>query len=177
MKFIKFTTLILVVAIIVAILSYQKVISKILLPQYIDWAYETDRQGLESGTPLNAQELFLANDIGIQNPEKVRIAYVDEVPFPYENFALKILGEALGFIGEGIINNAQVFGYSIYVRNGYELNRPKLAHELVHVLQIERTSLDHVITQHFSDLAEYGYDKAPLEVEAFKANNEYASDW
>ncbi|MDF2179823.1 hypothetical protein P2G88_16345 [Aliiglaciecola sp. CAU 1673] len=177
MKFIKFTTLILVVAIIGAVLSYEKIISNILLPQYIDWAYETDKQGLESGSPLNAQELSLATDIGIQNPKKVRIVYVDEVPFPYENFALKTLGEALGFIGEGIINNAQVFGYSIYVRNGYELNRPKLAHELVHVLQIERTSLDHIITQHFSDLAEYGYDKAPFEVEAFKANEEYASNW
>ncbi|MGO2168383.1 MAG: hypothetical protein ACTH3M_08815, partial [Pseudoalteromonas sp.] len=92
MKFIKFTTCILVVAIVVAALSYQKVISKILLPQYIDWAYETDRQGLESGTPLNAQEFSLATDIGIQNPDKVRIVYVDEVPFPYENFALKTLG-------------------------------------------------------------------------------------
>ncbi|MEP4890709.1 MAG: hypothetical protein ABJV04_11835 [Aliiglaciecola sp.] len=70
-----------------------------------------------------------------------------------------------------------MFGYSIYVRHGYELDRPKLAHELVHVLQIERANLDHIITQHFSDLAEYGYDKAPLEVEAFKANKEYASDW
>ncbi|MEP1382383.1 MAG: hypothetical protein ABJK64_01175 [Paraglaciecola sp.] len=174
MKFLKFTLFILVVAIIVVILSYQKIISNILLPQYIDWAYETDKQGLESGVPLSAQELSLATDIGIQNPEKVRVVYVDEVPFPYDNFALKTLGEALGFIGEGIINNAQVFGYSIYVRNGYELNRPKLAHELVHVLQIERASLDHIITQHFSDLAEYGYDNAPLEVEAFKANKEYA---
>ncbi|HAW93211.1 MULTISPECIES: hypothetical protein [unclassified Arsukibacterium] len=177
MKFIKVTTLILSVAIIVAILSYQKIISNILLPQYIDWAFETDNKGLESGVALNAQELSLATDIGIQNPEKVRIVYVDEIPFPYENFALKTLGEALGFIGEGITNNAQVFGYSIYVRNGYELNRPKLAHELVHVLQIERTSLDHIITKHFSDLAEYGYDKAPLEVEAFKANKDYAADW
>ncbi len=177
MKFIKFTTLILTAAIIIALLSYQKIISNILLPQYIDWSLATDKQGLESGVPLNARELSLAIDIGIQHPEKVRIVYVDEVPFPYENFALKTLGEALGFIGEGIINNAQVFGYSIYVRHGYELNRPNLAHELVHVLQIERTSLSHIITQHFSDLAEYGYDKAPLEVEAFKANKEYAADW
>ncbi|WP_252728334.1 hypothetical protein [Alteromonas sp. C1M14] len=99
--------------------------------------------------------------------------HVEEVPFPYENIALKTLGEALGFIGEGITNNAQAFGYSIYVRNGYELNRPKLAH----VLQIERSSLDQVITQHFSDIAEFGYDKAPLEVEAFKANIQYAADW
>ncbi|WP_414829664.1 hypothetical protein [Alteromonas sp. H39] len=177
MKFIKFTAIILVVAIIAAALSYQKIISNILLPQYIDWAFETDKEGLASGTPLNARQLSLASDIGIQKPEKVRVVYVDEVPFPYENFALKTLGEALGFIGEGVINNAQVFGYSIYVRNGFELNRAKLAHELVHVLQIERSSLDNVITQHFSDLAEYGYENAPLETEAFKANERYAAEW
>lgn len=90
---------------------------------------------------------------------------------------MKILGEALGFIGEGIVNNAQVFGYLIYVRNGFELNKPKLAHELVHVLQIERSSLEAIITQHFSDLAKYGYGKASLEVEVFKANEKYSGDW
>lgn len=177
MKFFKFTVLTFIVLIIGAVLSYQKIISDILIPQYVDWAYETERKGSESGVPLNSRELALAADIGIQKPEKVRIVHVEEVPFPYENFALKTLGEALGFIGEGITNNAQAFGYSIYVRNGYELNRPKLAHELVHVLQIERSSLDQVITQHFSDIAEFGYDKAPLEVEAFKANKQYAADW
>ena len=83
------------------------------------------------------------------------------------------MGLSLGFIGENIINNAQVFGYSIYVRKGYELDTPKLAHELVHVLQIERSSLDKIIFQHLSDLAKYGYSNAPLEVEAFKANKKY----
>lgn len=125
---------------------------------------------------MNSRELALAADTGIQKPEKVRVVRVEEVPFPYENFALKTLGETLGFIGEGIVNNSQVFGYSIYVRNGYELNRPKLAHELDHELQIERSGLYQVVTQHFSDLAEYGYDKAPLEVEAFKANKKYAAN-
>jgi len=173
MKFFKLTVLILFALIIGAALSYQKIISDILIPQYVDWAYETERKGLESGIPLNSRELALAADIGIQKPEKVRIVHVEEVPFPLENFALKTLGEVLGFIGEGITNNAQAFGYSIYVRNGYELNRPKLAH----VLQIESSSLDQVITQHFSDIAEFGYDKAPLEVEAFKANKQYAADW
>lgn len=62
--------LVLVVAIIIAVLSYEKLISNILLPQYIDWAYETDKKGLESGIPLNAQELSLAEEIGIQNPKK-----------------------------------------------------------------------------------------------------------
>lgn len=177
MKFIKYTALTLVVLVIIVALSYERIIASVLLPQYINWAYETDRKGLEMGTPLNEKELLLAAEIGIKHPEKVRIVYVDEVPFPYENVALKVFGEAVGLVGEGIINNAQVFGYSIYARKGFVLNRPKLAHELVHVLQVERASLDRVVTQHFFDMAEYGYDNAPLEVEASKANVMYSADW
>ena len=74
----------------------------------------------------------------------------------------------------GAINNAQVSGYSIYVRKGYELDRPRLAHEFVHVLQIERSSLTEVMVQHLSYLARYGYENAPLEVEASQANEKYA---
>lgn len=44
MKFFKFTALILVVAIIVSIVSYQKIISDILRPQYVDWAHETEKK-------------------------------------------------------------------------------------------------------------------------------------
>ena len=44
-------------------------------------------------------------------------------------------------------------------------------------MQIERASLEQVITQHFSDLAEYGYRDSPLEAEAFQANEDYAEDW
>lgn len=47
----------------------------------------------------------------------------------------------------------------------------------MHVLQIERSSLDKVVTQHFYDMAEYGYDEAPLEVEAAAANKRYSADW
>lgn len=144
-----------------------------LLKEYIEWAKETDKLGLESGEALDKEGLILAKEIGTQHPEKVRIIYVNSVPYPYENKALKTLGENLGLIGKDIINNAQVFGYSIYVRNGYELDRPKLAHELVHVLQIERASLAKVVMQHMQDMTKYDYQDAPLEVEAFKANIKY----
>lgn len=173
----KIFLLILTVLFAVLFLSYEKIISHVLLPQYIDWAHETEAKGRAIGTPLSSRQLLLAAEIGIEKPELVKIVYVDEVPFPRENFALKTLGEALGFIGEGIVNNAQVFGYSIYVRKGYKLDKPKLAHELVHVLQIERSDLASVVTQHFSDLAKYGYNNAPLEVEAFAANKKYRGSW
>lgn len=163
-----------VILITLAVVFHQKLIFTFLVPQYIEWAEDIEVQGLNSGQALDSDGITLAKDIGIKHPEKVRIIYVDVVPYPYENTALRLLGEALGFIGEGIVNNAQVFGYSIYVRHGFELDRPKLAHELVHVLQVERSNLADVTKQHLADLAEYGYDNAPLEVEAAQANKDYA---
>ncbi|MEZ9138751.1 MULTISPECIES: hypothetical protein [unclassified Shewanella] len=177
MKILKIITLMFITVAIVIVLSYEKIITSVLLPQYIDWAYEVDRKGQEIGVSLDKKELLLAAEIGIVHPEKVRIVYVNEVPFPYENFALKVFGEGVGIVGEGIINNAQVFGYSIYARKDFELNRTRLAHELVHVLQIERASLDIVVSQHFSDMSKYEYDKAPLEMEAFEANKKYSENW
>ncbi|KZN30522.1 hypothetical protein N480_06075 [Pseudoalteromonas luteoviolacea S2607] len=177
MKTVKLLSLVIISLLFVLAFFHQKVISLTLLPQYIEWAHTIESQGLEVGTGLSKRELALAKEIGIKHPEKVKIVYVEEVPFPYENFALKTLGEALGFIGEGIVNNAQVFGYTIYVRNGFDLNKPKFAHELVHVLQMERMGMHNVVTQHFSNLAEYGYNSAPLEVEAFEANKKYSQDW
>lgn len=152
---------------------YEDIVSKILLPQYIEWGYQTEAKGLKLGIPLDEDGLKLARDVGVKSPEKIRIVYVDEVPFPYDNFALKMLGESVGFIGENIIVEAQAFGYSIYVRNDYEFDKPKLAHEIVHVLQIERSNFEDVTFQHLSDLAKYGYSNAPLEVEAFEANKKY----
>lgn len=177
MKAFKLTVLFIVTAIVAVIVFHKEIITSVLVPQYIAWAHETEKQGQKVGVPLSQRERQLAIDIGIQKPELVRIIYVDEVPFPHDNFALKTLGEALGFVGEGIINNAQVFGYSIYVRHGFQLDKPKLAHELVHVLQIERSSLDEVVTQHFADMSVYSYEEAPLEAEAFLANEKYKAGW
>jgi len=173
MKKIIFSIALILVALMVGVINHQKIVSIVVIPPYVEWASQTDALGLENGKRLDEKQLEIASEIGIKHPEKVRIVYVNEVPFPYENLILKTVGEALGFIGEGIINNAQVFGYSIYVRKGYEMTTPRLAHELVHVLQIERANLEQVITQHFSDLANYGYENSPLEAEAFQANEKY----
>jgi hypothetical protein len=173
MKILKVFAGVMIVVVCGAVFFHQQLIMMLVLPQYIEWAAQTEVKGLQVGVALDEQQLLLAKEIGIKSPENVRLVYVDEVPFPRENPVLNAVGEALGFIGEGIINNAQVFGYSIYVRKGYSLTTPNLAHELVHVLQIERSNLEQVITQHFADLVTYGYDDSPLEVEAFKANERY----
>lgn len=95
-------------------------------------------------------------------------------PFPYENKDLKRMGLSLGFIGKDIKNEAQAFGYSIYVRKDLNFTFSKLAHELVHAMQIERSdSFSTYVIQYLNDLAKYGYSKSPLEIEAFQANKKY----
>lgn len=152
---------------------HQKIIEFTFVNPYAEWAEKIDTEGLQVGHPLDQKHLDIAKEIGIKNPEKIRLVYVDEVPFPRENSLLKFIGETAGLIGDGIVNNAQVFGYSIYIRKGFQMDTPKLAHELVHVLQVERASFKDVLSGHLLGVLEHGYEDSPIEAEAFKANVKY----
>lgn len=145
-----------------------------LIGQYIDWAAVIDKSGQQQGIALSAAQQVIARDVGVAAPERVRLIYLPAVPFPLDNPGLKLLGESLGFIGPGIVNNAQVFGYAIYVRDGFVLDTPKLAHELVHVRQIEHSSFQSITLWHLWDLVWYGYKNSRIEAEAFLANEKYA---
>ena len=146
------------------------------LRRYVDWANRIEIEGQRSGLPLSGKQIELAKQIGIKHPEKVRLVFVDKVPFPDDDEDMRKVGEALGFIGPGVINNAQAFGYTIWVRNGYTLDRPKLAHELVHVQQIERSgNFGEFVFQYMMQLREHGHYDMPLEIEAYAANEEYKS--
>lgn len=146
-----------------------------LIGQYIDWAADIDKSGRQQGITLSAAQQVIAREVGVSAPELVRLIYLPAVPFPVDNPGLKLLGESLGFIGPDIVNNAQVFGYTIYVRDGFVLDTPKLAHELVHVRQIEQSSFQAITLWHLWDLVWYGYKHSRIEAEAFLANEKYAS--
>ena len=144
------------------------------MTRYIEWAQSIEAEGQKRGTPLDAQQIDLAHEIGIKHPEKVRLVFVDTVPFPTEDESLRQIGEGLGFIGAEVINNAQAFGYTIWVRKGFMLDRPSLAHELVHVAQIERSeSFGAYARQYMLELSEHGHAAMPLELEAYEANRKF----
>jgi len=144
------------------------------LVKYVDWAKSIEAQGQQRGTPLNPEQLELAIRIGIQQPEKVRLVFVDEIPFPTHDADMRQVGESLGFIGSGVTNNAQAFGYTVWVRKGFVLDRPRLAHELVHVAQIERSaSFGAYASAYIDQLRKFGHANMPLEREAYEANRKY----
>ena len=154
--------------------SQEEFLSK-FMAYYVKWAEEIEARGQTTGTPLDPDQARLAAEVGIKHPENVRLVFVDEVPFPTENPEIKLAGETFGFIGPGIVNNAQAFGYTIWVRKGFTLDRPRLAHELVHVMQIERSpSFAAYAGRYVSELVQFGHEKSPLELEAYEANQRYA---
>jgi len=143
--------------------------------EYSQWAGEIEQQAFKTGEKLSAVDLEMARKIGVKAPEKIRVVTQKDVPFPKHNKFLLGIGETLGLVGPGVINNAQVFGHAIYVAEHYELDRPRTAHELVHVMQFEREgSFANVLQLYLKEVATYGYDNAPLEVEAYQANKDYA---
>lgn len=147
------------------------------LGKYIDWASSIETEGQQRGTPLTSEQIELAREVGINRPQDVRLIFVDTVPFPTDDEAMRKVGEDLGFIGPDVINNAQAFGYTIWVRNGFTLDRPSLAHELVHVAQIERSAnFGAYVKQYMMELLEHGHTEMPLEIEAYKANQRYQCD-
>jgi hypothetical protein len=144
------------------------------LANYAAWAKNVEAEGMERGTPLSAEQIELASQIGIKHPENVRLVFVDAVPFPTNDEVMRRIGEKLGFIGPGVTNNAQAFGYTIWVRDGFTLDRPSLAHELVHVAQIERSEgFDAFVKRYMMELLERGHADMPLETEAYEANQAY----
>lgn len=146
------------------------------LANYVEWVRTIEIEGQARGIALTPKQIELATRIGIEHPEKVRLVYVDEIPFPSEDPQMRKIGEELGFVGPGITNNAQAFGYTIWVRNGFDLTWPLLAHELVHVQQIERNaSFGAFVEKYMKQLIAHGHENMPLEVEAYEANRIHAS--
>ena len=58
-------------------------------PLSIKYVKKHEQIALSQGVPLRPQYLKIARDIGIQNPEKIRVLYVDKMPLPENDVHLK----------------------------------------------------------------------------------------
>ena len=133
----------------------------------IEYAKENEKEALENGSELTANEKKLARKIGIKNVDKIRVMYVNEFPFPKDKH-LAELARSIGF--DSPFMGGFTFGYGVYIRNGEE---QLLAHELIHVRQYENMGIDAFMTRYMLELAVMGYRSAPLEVEAYNESNNY----
>lgn len=134
-----------------------------LVPEAITWAKAQAQHVAVSGRLLTEPGLALARHVGVKNPELVRLLYVDQLPVPIKQLALRqlILGERL-FEGRAGLT----LGHSIMIVHGCADAR-LVSHELRHVHQYEELGgIDGFMPTYLGQIASVGYDLAPLEIDA-----------
>jgi len=135
-----------------------------LLPAAELFIRENEARAQEKGIPLNSNQLIVATKVGLDSPNKVRVYYVDHLPFPKDPTLAKL---AMKFGYGSPRMAAHTYGYGIWIKNTARGNRELMSHELIHVRQAEQKGVREQIKQYLMQLFIYGYDKAPMELEAY----------
>lgn len=142
-----------------------------LVPCAIAWAEAQSEEIRAKGAPLSSEQLRLATAVGVTRPELVRVCEVSRVPAP-EDTELRKIGSSLGLLGPAMIGIT--FGYGIYLVNGHVTNR-LVSHECRHVQQYEAAgSIAAFLSEYLSQLLSFGYDDAPLEIDARSHERDHA---
>lgn len=134
-----------------------------LLPRAIAWAEDKSNEVAATGVPLSEFETRLARAVGVADPQRIRIAIVPILPLP-DNPELRAAALQSGLLGPGMIG--LTLGYGIYLCDGYVSNR-LLSHECRHVHQYENAgSIKDFLPEYLHQIATFGYDNAPYEIDA-----------
>ncbi len=134
-----------------------------MLPTAIAWAKSQEQLAMEAGAPLDKDFLDIAYRVGVQRPNSVRVMIVDQLPQP-EDPSLQEAARKTGLLGPEI--KGLTLGYAIFIVSGHKTVR-LLSHECRHVNQYEKYgSIDAFLSVYLKQIVVYGYQNAPLEVDA-----------
>lgn len=132
-----------------------------LAPSLARWSETREASILKKGQPLPDSLLHFAKDLGIHDPENLRVELQQKIPVP---------------LPASIVSLAQKFGLPVFHPAGMCLGRgiscqslddPLLRHELVHTLQYQRLGSHRTFMWHYLyQCLHHGYYQAPLEIEA-----------
>ena len=116
---------------------------------------------------MTDRECELARQVGVAQPERIRINVVSELPRPDDAELWRVL--APGWSDKVGLT----LGYAVYMVDGYADDR-LLRHECRHVHQVERAgSVAAFIDRYFREYAKWGYWAMPLERDARDHGSNY----
>jgi hypothetical protein len=137
---------------------------KMLLPLACQWAEEQERIILRDGVALTAAQMEDARRIGVQQPERVRLRVVEEIPAP-QGSILRAAAERAGLVSPFTIG--LTLRYGIFIRADHWGERRLVIHELAHTAQYERLGGFHpFLSAYLDECLTVGYPFGPLEQEA-----------
>jgi hypothetical protein len=149
-----------------------RVVTLLILPFVHFWAKRHERDILRHGSRLSMQQLEDAARVGVQEPDRVRVLFVEKVPPHMPRFLRKIAAR----LGLGPATTAgMALGHGIFVRADQSDRRDLLVHELVHTAQYERLGFRRFLRQYLRECLADGYPSGKLEAEATRLASEPAA--
>ena len=137
-----------------------------ILPLAVQWAEAKEKVILEHGKVLSSQYMEDAKSIGVNNPERVRIYEVPQIPIP-KHPILKAAADATQLISPATIGIS--LGYGIFIHNNFADDRYTIVHELVHTMQCEKLGgLYQFLKKYLWECIEIGYPQASMEQDAIR---------
>lgn len=128
-----------------------------------EWVEQQQKYVQEAGYPLTSRQIEIANQVGVQRPEEIRILEVEEISAPTDALLRQVAAE-MDFLGPNTIG--LTLGYGVYLRKGFITDR-LLSHEFRHVQQYEAAgSVQAFISEYLQQIFRYGYRDSPYEVDA-----------
>ena len=140
---------------------FASVLADALAPALARWSQSREREILKSGRPLSEDQIAFARQLGISQPENLRLEIRSRVPLP---------------ISIQLVSLARRIGFPLFHPSGMALGRgisatsddpALLRHEIVHLLQYQRLG-GHKRFMHtyLFECLLHGYFEAPMEGEA-----------
>jgi hypothetical protein len=127
------------------------------------WVWWRQAQIMRSGVALDREQLKLAEALGVQSAQRVRVVVATPVPLPLPG-VVRDIAQRAGWISAHIAG--MTLGYGIVLRGDCSADRRLLAHELAHVAQYERLGLRSFLRQYLRECLWSGYPYGALEIEA-----------
>jgi hypothetical protein len=138
-------------------------------PPTVAWIESVERDFEAAGRSLTPAEIQMATEIGVKEPERIRVVVAKAFPLPDDPPLRALLTSyGLGSRTEG----GRTMGTVVFLKPKYQNSRSILAHEMVHVAQIERLSLQGFISRYLTEIEMVG-DSAPLEAEGYRKMRKY----
>ncbi len=136
----------------------------LIMPALREWCLHEEKTILDKGVPLTEYETLDARLAGVRHPDRVRLLLVDRLRLTSIGLLRRVL-PALEIIRP--TSAAMTLGYGIYVCKSSRHDRGVMVHHFVHSAQSERLAgIDHYISTYIQQCLDFGYNAAPLEIEA-----------
>lgn len=134
-----------------------------LLPFAYAWAEKHEKIWLETGVPLDHDQMADARRAGVREPERIRVVHTEALP-QLESEEMTFIATRMGLFTPRSVG--LTVGYGICLLHRFSNDRPVLVHEFVHVGQYERLGgVRPFLDQYLRECIDPGYPFGRLEQE------------